>query len=215
MRTPPLNRMDLVGERYGRLTIIGEAERRGYVRHWRCACLCGGEIVASHSNLRSGATQSCGCLHRERASAANTTHGKKRSAEYVVWMGMRQRCSNPNNSRYADYGGRGIIVCERWQRFDHFLADMGQRPTPKHQLDRIDNDGNYQPGNVRWATLGEQAQNKGSNRLLTFNEETASISEWGRRLGIGAQLLGKRLDVLGWTVERSLTMPARYHPRRK
>jgi hypothetical protein len=214
MRTPPKTRMNLLGRQFDRLTVIEEVERRGRVRQWRCICSCGGEIVVAQGNLTSGATRSCGCFHRERASAANLTHGLSNTTEHVIWSGMRARCSNPKHTAYADYGGRGITVCERWNSFQNFLADMGPRPSKQHSIDRIDVDGPYSPQNCRWATPSEQAQNKGSNRLVTFNGETTTISEWSRRLGIGAQLLGKRLDVLGWTVEHALATPARYHPRR-
>lgn len=157
---------DLAGRPFGRLTVIRFVEHRrrpsGSIAYkWLCRCECGKERIAVAGDLNSGHTQSCGCLQRERTSGAATKHGFSggRLPEYVLWLGMRRRCDNPSHVGYKNYGARGIQVCERWNDFTLFLADVGRRPTPQHTLDRINNDGNYEPGNVRWATRIEQAAN--------------------------------------------------------
>lgn len=141
--------INLTGQRFGRLVATQRAPHARRV-HWRCACDCGGEAVVSADRLRSGKTGSCGCRR----------HGQSRLPEYRVWATMLERCRRPRAANYHNYGGRGIGVCERWLDFDAFYADMGARPSPKHSIDRIDNDGNYEPGNCRWATASEQNRNK-------------------------------------------------------
>lgn len=134
------------------------------------------------------------------------TKSAKRNVAYGSWRHMVARCRNSNDISWPLYGGRGIQVCERWLTFSNFLADMGERP-PKHTIDRIDNDGDYEPGNCRWATDTEQANNKSSSTLLTFQGKTQSLALWGREVGIPATAITRRLS-LGWSVERTLTEPS-------
>lgn len=129
----------------------------------------------------------------------------KHRAEYSTWKEMKRRCYNPSASYYHCYGGRGITVCQRWlESFASFLADMGEKPSPKHSIDRIDNDGNYEPANCRWATPIEQAQNTTHAKRITFNNETMSLSAWARKIGIDDAALSSRLR-RGWTLEMALT----------
>lgn len=131
--------------------------------------------------------------------------------EYGVWLAMRQRCNNPNHPHYKDYGGRGISISPRWATYAGFIADMGKRPSPKHTLDRIDNDGNYEPGNCRWTTQKVQAnncrRNRPHNRLITWQDETLHMNEWCRRLKIPVSTFHNRIK-LGWPIERIMTTPA-------
>lgn len=152
---------DLCGERFGRLTAIRPVRcLPGVGVVWQCVCDCGTVTDPVRAgNLKSCNTQSCGCLRRERVIAASTTHGMSKSPEYVVWQGMLQRCNNPNNDSYPHYGGLGVCVCPRWEfSFKDFYDDMGARPSDKHQIDRIDAHGDYEPDNCQWELPGKGAK---------------------------------------------------------
>ncbi len=136
------------------------------------------------------------------------TRSRRLSPEYVSWRNMRNRCTNPNVEAFADYGGRGITVCERWQWFVNFVADMGRKPTPEHELDRIDNDGDYEPGNCRWATPLEQRRNRRDVRFYDFNGERLLITEIAARTGLQRQTIEHRLK-RGWPQERAFSEPAK------
>lgn len=155
------------------------------------------------TDLKKGHTSSCGCLRRETLR----THGLSRSVpEYCVWECMIARCRNPSRSWFHLYGGRGISVCERWLNFENFLADMGPRPTPDHSLDRVNNDGNYEPGNCRWATRIEQANNTRINKRVEFEGQTKSVAEWSRLYGLSRGILSSRLRA-GWPTDLAVTTP--------
>jgi hypothetical protein len=202
-----------VGQRYGRLVAIAFADRdRNGAARWSFRCDCGKETVTQAVNVRRGRTSSCGCLHSETASAAGRAkkkHGMRRSREYITWHNMIQRCTNPKTESYPSYGGRGICVCDRWLHFENFYADMGPKPSPKHSIDRHpNNDGNYEPGNCRWALQPDQQRNKRSARWVTVNGRKMNLTDAAREAGIRLGTVWYRLKV-GWPVERALKTPVR------
>lgn len=212
-------RLNLTGQQFGRWTVLYEVPQKGYVRSWHCRCACGKEKTLKQSELRCGMSKSCGCYQVEALIKRSTTHGHAhrhhRTPEYRTYLSMHQRCENPNAQQYLNYGARGIAVCERWNTFEAFLEDMGPRPSPKHSLDRFPNkDGNYEPGNVRWATVIEQNNNKRTCRYITFNGETKTLAQWARLTGISESALSGRI-ARGYSVARALTQPMRNNRRRQ
>lgn len=211
MRKSPPNFKDLTGQKFNRLTVV---ERRGSNKEqrplWLCRCDCGSEKLISGKSLRNGHAQSCGCYNRDLTAIRNARHGYaargSKLPEHNVWCRMRQRCANPKCSDFPLYGGRGIKVCERWDSFDAFISDMGMRPSRKHSIDRIDVNGNYEPGNCQWSTVEAQANNKRNTRHLTLNGETKRLRDWAMALGIKRSTLQDRLS-MGWSDERTLTTP--------
>jgi len=210
------------GDQYGRWTVLRElsawrSPKSGKrYRMVECCCDCGTvrELTLESICRATAPSQSCGCLQREsaaKAGHANRTHGDTHSPTYSSWSMMKQRCYNKNDVAFVDYGGRNIQVCERWRdSFEAFLADMGERPSLLHSIDRYPNkDGNYEPGNCRWATSVQQNRNRRSNVLLSFRGETMCISEWAERVGLPRKTLEKRLNCHGFTVEEALTLPLR------
>lgn len=151
--------IDLAGQRFGRLLVLEKAKKNKTEKiKWKCRCDCGNERVVLAASLRGGKTKSCGCLLKE---GSHKTHGKSHTPEYKIWAGMIQRCTNPKTDNYKHYGGRGITVCERWRNsFEAFYEDMGHRPSKLHSVERINNDGNYEPDNCKWATKRKQSQNQ-------------------------------------------------------
>ncbi len=198
--------LDISGQRYARLVALDFARIQRGNAVWVFACDCGAlKSIDAHS-VRYGATRSCGCLHSETAAAKNTKHGKSHTPEYLTWKSMRERCGNPNVLNYHRWGGRGIRVCPEWDDFDLFLAHVGPRPSSKHSLDRINNDGNYEPGNVRWATAAEQARNRRNTQLFTINGTTRHLSGWAESVGISIQCLMHRMKI-GLSLEDALHRP--------
>ena len=175
--------IDLIGQVFNRLTVISYVGKDKYNHHnWNCKCVCGNETVVQANNLKSGRTQSCGCLHIEKITKHGHTIKGKTSSTYNSYSNTIQRCIDPNNTHYRDYGGRGITVCDRWlDSFENFLEDMGERPKG-HILFRININGNYSPENCRWATRKERSHNQRNTILLTFNNITRPriywIKEW-------------------------------------
>lgn len=198
-------RIDCVGQHFGKLTVI---EYHGTNKHgqseWLCQCDCGKQTVVTKTNLQTGNTKSCGCLHNALLIQNSTKHGETATRLYWTWHGMKARCFNPNDSRFKDYGGRGITVCDEWIRFEGFRAwAMSSGYADNLTIDRIDNDGNYCPENCRWTTNKQQANNKRTNRMVTHNGKTQTIKQWADELGINYNTLYTRLVQYGWTVEKA------------
>ena len=170
--------------KYGRLTVLERRVRNGRAA-WLCRCDCGTvkEILAQ--GIKNGTTKACGCLHQ---TPSRRSHGMSSTRTYTVWLGIVKRCTNRNEPAYPQYGGRGILVCRRWRRFVNFLADMGEAPLGL-TLERTDNDGNYEPGNCRWASRGEQARNTRRTIRVTFAGETLCVKDWAARFGLKASTL--------------------------
>src|SRR5213592_3958950 len=211
---------DLVGQRFGRLVVIHpDRPRRPENRaRWLCRCDCGRMKSILHGDLKAGYTTSCGCYQREVNKRTHTKHGFYGTPEYVIWVHMIQRCEDPNHPAYSRYGGRGVNVYPRWRTaFVDFrtdlMASIGLRPSKHHTLDRWpDKNGNYEPGNVRWATWIEQANNRNPPTCtrLTWNERTMTIAEWSDYTGLHRTTILNRVKY-GWPIERILTQPARAH----
>jgi hypothetical protein len=201
---------DLTGQRFGRLVVI---ERRPHPTHrsahWATRCDCGGGTIVRGSHLTAGKIVSCGCHRLERTIANSTSHGMSNSPEFNVWMKIKGRCNNPSNRAYQDYGGRGIRVCDKWLKsFETFFADMGPRPSRNHSIDRIDNAGNYEPGNCRWATAKEQARNRRSNWKIEYEGEIYLITDLAARSVVSTRGFVNRIKA-GWPVHEALNTPAR------
>jgi hypothetical protein len=205
----PHNFKDLNGQTFGRLTVEGEPFYKGQFLHWPCKCTCGQKTNVATRHLNNKSIQSCGCFGREKSREAATTHGLGKPPEYGIWSGMWDRCTNANGPKFKDYGGRGIKVCDRWEKFENFYSDMGSRPSNSHEIDRYpDNDGNYEPSNCRWATKKEQCNNRRSCRMFTFRNRTQSLKLWCEDLRMNYDMVQMRLRA-GLSIEEALTRPHR------
>lgn len=192
------------GSRFGSWVVL-DPKKSGL--RVRCVCDCGTERMVNIYNLRDGKTQSCGCA--ANLGQAAITHGLSGTAEYGIWKAMKARCYNPKHKNFADYGGRGIKVCSKWiDSPEVFIADMGERPSSLHSIDRIDCNGDYSPDNCRWATQKAQTRNTRRSVVVEHNGEAKTVAEWADLTGIKDSTLYHRL-YLGWSVERTLTTPAR------
>lgn len=197
---------DLTGKRFGRLIVLSRAGSNHVGTLWLCECDCGGRATTTTNRLTSGRKRSCGCWEALRRYVHGHTVGKY-SYTYQSWAGMKTRCLNPKDPGYAGYGARGITVCDRWLKFENFLADMGERPKGT-TLDRYpDMGGNYEPGNCRWATMKEQQNNRRNNVVLEYLGERLTISRWAERSGIRPLTLRYRVLKLGWSMDRALNQP--------
>jgi hypothetical protein len=200
---------DLTGKKFARLKVNG-VFRRGTPEgvEWSCTCDCGNRIITTTKKLNSGNTKSCGCYQKHRVKELNTTHGMKGTRQYTIWQGMKDRCFNTKNVHYDRYGGRGITVCQEWHSFEKFWEDMKDGYKDHLTIDRIDNDGIYEPRNCRWSTTEEQSCNTSQNHMETVDGYTDTISRLARKYGIGAKNVRRRIS-LGWDIERALKTPVK------
>lgn len=203
---------NLAGRRFGRLTVVAHHKEKYKELKWVCKCDCGGEIKALAINLLGGRTKSCGCLRREHAEITaernrrNATHRRLPKEVYKSWRAMHDRCLNPNHIHYDKYGGRGIKICDRWlNSFEAFRDDMGPRP-PGTSLERIDNDGDYEPGNCRWATQVEQSRNTSRVRVLEAFGRKQCLAAWAEEFNLSKDTIARRLR-RGWPLEEILNGP--------
>lgn len=201
---------NLEGQRFGRLVAVRRVPTPGGKASWACLCDCGGQTSVRIDALKAGQVKSCGCFRREHGAAvlsALATHRMSKTPIYKLWVRMLARCNNPEADCYKHYGGRGIRVCTQWHSFERFFEDIGRHRRPGTTLDRIDNDGHYEPGNVRWTTQQQQTWNMRCNVLVRVKDEILVMSEAARRAGLdpswyrkkllrgavaGAELLGRR-----------------------
>jgi len=202
--------IDLTGQRFGRLVVTGISHKKaissGTVIYWTCLCDCGSATSVRSQLLREGETRSCGCLAKEVTRDRARVHGGTGSATYTSWRAMRERCNNKNNKRYANYGGRGIKVCQRWENFEAFLEDMGERPEDK-TLERLDVNRDYEPGNCVWLDASKQAQNTTRSRRVSYQGRVWSLKELADQIGITPRAMAIRLSK--YPVEYAMGM-ARY-----
>lgn len=198
---------DLTGMKFERLLVLAP-ERADRSLKWICQCDCGEVKTVFGKHLKSGAIKSCGCFARDSLSARQRTHGQSKSRTYKIWSGIIYRCNNKSSSVYQDYGGRGIKVCKRWLSFENFLADMGERPNGM-EIDRIDNEGHYEPSNCRWATRTENCRNKRTTLTVEYQGVTKSLKEWAEDVQIKYTSLYHRIFYAKMPVSVALSCNAK------
>lgn len=208
--------LDITGERYGRLVAIKRIESKNRRTQWRFRCDCGSVADIGLEAVRAGATRSCGCLLRETTRNRSLKHGHSvgytHSPEWCAWLSAKQRCFNPNDHKYSDYGARGITMHPAWTNdFAAFFAEVGPKPSARHSLDRIDVNGDYAPGNVRWATPKEQSRNRRSNVYVTYKGTKMTLAEFAERVGVPYKRLHRQMSYYGidavTAAERLLSRP--------
>lgn len=202
---------DMKGMRFSRLLVLGQSDSdaNGNAK-WNCVCDCGTKTTVYGFNLRNGESSSCGCYSLETLLKYATKHGQSHGPEWTSWSDMKRRCFNKNMVRYPHYGGRGITVCDQWiHSFETFLKDMGPKPTPKYTLERVDNDGNYEPSNCRWATRQEQNHNRQQTVWVVYKGKKMSLMQAIRSSGndIWWGTVKTRID-RGWPVKKAIETPS-------
>ena len=204
--------LDLTGQRFGRLEVLGRAGSKCGHTLWHCRCDCGNETYVLACGLRSGNVVSCGCWKNELAGKGNLSHGKSKSRLYEVWKAMRQRCNNPNHDSYKNYGGRGIYICDEWNdytAFEEWAIKNGYGGSAKFgecTIERKDNSGPYSPDNCVFANWSEQQNNTRNNHRITIDGETKTLTDWCEIYGIRPSTVLRRIG-LGWSEEKSITTP--------
>lgn len=205
----PHNFVDLTGQKFGRWTALEYRPKNKGRSYYLCKCECGKEKEVAASIMKNGDSKSCGCLNAEVAAKRMTKHGQYLTPEYRTWQDIIKRCHNPKTKCYPRYGGRGIKVCERWRNsFENFIEDMGKKPSPKHSIERRENNGDYEPSNCHWATNEEQVRNKRTNVFLEWNGKRMIVADWAKEIGVDQFTLYARISN-GWSTERALTTPTK------
>jgi hypothetical protein len=200
----------LEGRRFYALTVVRRAGRKQRAAAWLCRCDCGEEIIVRSDVLHQGRKKTCGIAGHYWGDFGL---GKLNWPEYRCWAKMRDRCLNPARKKYETYGGRGIRICERWDRFANFLEDMGKKPSPKHSIDRKDVNGNYEPGNCRWATNGEQQRNRRDSVHVMYRKKRVLLIELCEKKGWNYITVLSRYNK-GWSLRRASTVPVRNYVSR-
>jgi hypothetical protein len=194
---------DMIGRKYGSIEVMAYSHKSTSGSHyWLCKCACGNEKLVQKSNLESGRTKSCGCEKGERISQRRLTHGLTRTRVHTIWTDMKQRCLNPNAPDYPRYGGRGIKLCQAWHSFDYFYEDMGEPPEGT-TLNRINNDGDYEPGNCEWAAAEIQQNNRRTSRRILHMGFDWTLAQWSRYSGTPARIISWRIEH-GWSVKAAI-----------
>lgn len=205
-----------IGDSFGRLIVISDAEPINGKRRFNCKCDCGREAIIRMDGLVQGGSKSCGCFRNELTAKRHITHGQRRTRLYRIWRNIKSRCLNPNLPDYNSWGGRGITICDEWLEFEPFHAwAVANGYRDDLSIDRKDNEKGYSPVNCRWATDIQQDRNKRNNRILTYGGESNTLSEWGAIVGIKPVVIGMRLYRLGWSIEKALTTKVKHLSRRK
>lgn len=200
---------DLTNLRFGILTVVRFSKRIRSAYYWVCKCDCGTVKEINSAGFKYGGTVSCGCKRESSFGLISKTHGMRKTPEYGAWRAMINRCADKSHKNWANYGGKGVYVCADWvSSFEAFYLHIGPRPTPSHSLDRIDNDGNYEPGNVRWATRKEQNNNKSTNRIIIFNGEHITVANFSELINLPYEVVYYRAK-RGWSAEKIASTPIR------
>lgn len=206
--------LNMIGQKFGRLTVLERAPNQKAYAAWFCSCSCG--VIKTHPirgfSLRNGSTTSCGCILREILHNRNFKHGHscriRKSPEYISWDSMKQRCTNPKHRFYRTYGGAGVSVCNKWLKFENFYTDVGPRPGIEYSIGRIKNNLNYEPGNCKWMTVEEQSNNRSTSKYVTINNTTKTVAQWCRFLNIDTRVVNSRIH-RGRSPIEAITVPIR------
>jgi len=208
------NKIDLIGQKFGRLIIVKYIEKYRYL----CQCDCGNKKIVRIYDLKSGHTKSCGCLNVEKIIHRSIKHGHQRNRKatkiYNVWAAIIQRCTNANDKHYKNYGGRGITICKRWRKFENFNEDMGKGWKRGLTIERKNNEKGYYPDNCEWVTQKEQNRNRRNNLLITCFGKTKLLIKWSEETGIPYGTLRRRIFEHYWSIEKALTMPVKKYKKR-
>lgn len=200
---------DLVNKRFGRLTVLECQEITSKNVIWKCRCDCGKITLVNQTGLLYDSTKSCGCIRKEMLSNRSSVHHHSKTRIYKIWIEIKRRCYNINSISYKNYGGRGITICDEWKNdfMPFYNWSMNNGYTDKLSIDRINNDGNYEPSNCRWTNRKTQNNNTRHNHYITYNGKTLTLAQWCEELGFTYSCLKSRINKHHWSIEKALTTP--------